>query len=116
MAEISLGAFLLGLFTVLNVTDILREDTITQPLREFFGILHDSEGKKISIFREEGQWGKIKFFFARMLWCFRCTSWWVSLAVGLLYLLSPPLYLFLGFVSSLAWIAYLVDHLLKKTS
>ena len=97
---------LLGLLAIANLTRILSYDKIMQPVREYFGIAHDDEGYKVTMFENESA---VKNFIGQALFCFRCTSVWAGFFVAGLALFTPRLYRFFTLANAGSYFASLTD-------
>lgn len=88
--------FMVMVMAVARVTRILVDETIAEPIRKAVGIYHNDAGKKIT---------HDDTFLAQLLWCFWCTSVWISAAFVLVYALSPFLFDILSIPFAVSWAA-----------
>lgn len=87
---------IIAVFAVVSLTDILVYQKIAQPIRKAAGIWHGEDGTRTS--HDDS-------FFASMLWCFRCTSVWVSAFFVLVWFIYPPAFDALGLFFALSYVA-----------
>lgn len=77
----------IGFLATWRLTSIIHIEGIADPIRNFFGAIHDKDGNihylPLNIF------GKEVSFFAELLSCFWCLSVWIGMLVLILILVFP---------------------------
>lgn len=105
-----MGNFILMIFAVLRLTEIINYEKITIPIREFFGIAHSRNGSPAYM----GTDSNIKNFIGQAISCFSCLSVWISGGMGLLSIFFNNTSKVVNLIFGLSYLTMLVRRLQLK--